>query len=107
MEEKCIVINQNFNSNLYECIKCIAHEYRHYYQWIVINSDYNHHFYYKWKQQFENYNYKSYSEYITSPIEVDAIAYTRLFFNRYFDFYIDYKCSTYSNILDVYILKYL
>ena len=86
-----IIVNQEQAQKLSdgELIASVIHEGRHAYQWEQINhmnqSKEAIERIKRWKYEFENYNQpkqENSKEYITQEIEIDAIAYTRIYLEK-------------------------
>lgn len=104
-----IAISSATTHNVVELVKCLIHEYRHYYQKQCITNNSlveKDELLYKWSNDFKTL-YKSEEERMCSSIEIDSYAFTKYILNKWFNVnYIHYN-KTYDDILNAYIRKYL
>ena len=112
VKEQYIAINEALNKNLYECLKCITHEYRHLYQLYFIAL-------FKddtsplgdiariYQDNFKHYvDVEDYEGYMIQTIELDAYAFTKVYFKKLFGLDIKISNDDYSKIVDEYINRY-
>lgn len=104
-----IAISSATTHNVVELVKCLIHEYRHYYQKQCITNNSlveKDELLNKWSNDFKTF-YKSEEERMCSSIEIDSYAFTKYILNKWFNVnYIHYN-KTYDDILNAYIRKYL
>lgn len=115
LKNMCIIISKEKIQNQIEAIKCITHEYRHFYQLVVIGDDLsNHPLKQTWKESLEQYKETASlspeeleQSYLTNPLELDAFAYTKYFFQKHLNK--DLLCFPLEieDILNLYIAKYI
>lgn len=91
IKNECIIISKRLIHNKKEATKCLVHEYRHLYQLIIVNTEPRHPLYEAWKENYKNVinsvsdasNIEEYNKYFMQPIELDAFAYTKYFFEHF------------------------
>ena len=115
LKNLCIIISSKKIKNKKEALKCLVHEYRHYYQLAIVgNNQTEHPFYDLWKESLQSYNETSTltpeeleETYITNPLEIDSFAYTKYYFQKHLNQ--DLLCFPLEIelILDAYIDKYI
>lgn len=114
IQKDCIVISDKVIMNYKEALKCVIHETRHIYQRMIIDFKITSHpFYETWKDNFKEAlnadpnNIKQVEDYFKQPIEIDAFAFTKYIFKKYFDE--DLLCFDLmiEDIFNLYIEKYL
>lgn len=114
IQNDCIVISDKVIMNYKEALKCLIHETRHIYQMMIVDLKITSHpFYETWKDNFKEAltadpnNIKQVEDYFKQPIEIDAFAFTKYIFKKYFDE--DLLCFDLmiEDIFNLYIEKYL
>lgn len=114
IQNDCIVISDKVIMNYKEALKCVIHETRHIYQRMIIDLKLTSHpFYETWKDNFKEAlnadpnNINQVEDYFKQPIEIDAFAFTKYIFKKYFDE--DLLCFDLmiEDIFNLYIEKYL
>ncbi len=104
-----IAISSATTHNVVELVKCLIHEYRHYYQKQCITNNSlveKDELLYKWSNDFKTI-YKSEEERMCSSIEIDSYAFTKYILNKWFDIKYTHYNKTYDDVLNAYIRKYL
>ena len=111
-KEQYIAINERYSCNLEECMKCLAHEYRHLFQYYMIalfsNDDsavgtlarlY--------KEDFDNQvGIENYTQYMMQVVEIDAYAFTKVYLKKYYKLDIKISNKSYSKIVEEFINRY-
>lgn len=107
IEEDYISISSSLILNYIESLKCLIHEYRHYYQKYCItkkNVKENKDLIIKWKKDFKK---NLANETICSAIEVDAYAFTKYILKSWFHIEYNHHDHKFNQLLENYIIKYL
>ena len=111
-KEQYIAINERYSCNLEECMKCLAHEYRHLFQYYMIAL------FSKddsalgalarvYKEDFDNQvGIENYTQYMMQVVEIDAYAFTRVYLKKYYKLDITISNESYSKIVDEFINRY-
>lgn len=108
IKEQYVGINRKYNDDFEECVKCIAHEYRHIFQIF-------------YSQLFDNdiarrkgllstqinsaTMMQDGSDYIGQELEIDAFAFTKFYFEHYEGMKVVNRIDGLDDILDLYIEK--
>ena len=111
-KEQYIAISKRYSKDYEECIKCIAHEYRHLFQFYLVTL-------FKddktvigdlarlYKEDFDNQiGIDNYQKYMMQVIEVDAYAFTKVYLKKYYSLDIKISNENYSKIVDEFIKSY-
>lgn len=111
VDEDYIAISEDLIMDDYEALKCLIHEYRHYYQKIcVTNNDTRipKILLEQWKNDFNTkYQSMELDKRICLAIEIDAFAFTKYFLSKLGKKSYNYPDEVYNNVLELYIEKYL
>lgn len=111
LKNKCIVISNKIIFNKEEAIKSLVHEYRHLYQYIVIQMHEDHPLHKSWSNNFNNVinwdtlnnDQADYEKYVLQPLEIDSYAYTKYFFEHYLEMPINMFNGQLDDVLNEYI----
>ena len=113
IKEEYIALSKKCIYNKIEALKCISHEYRHYYQLKCIEKGINNNLVNNWKEDFlspiivENINDSfEMTLYSFMSIEIDAFAFQKFALKKFFDIDTKHPSFEYDCILDSYINKY-
>lgn len=114
-KNKAIVISKKLILNKTEAVKCLVHEYRHLYQQVILQTTPEHPLYNIWLENMENIKNtvsnindpEEYTSYILQPVELDAFAYTKYFFQKYLNQDLNCFHPEIELVFDKYIQKYL
>ncbi len=107
IKEEYVAINKKFENDYEECVKSIAHEYRHVFQ-IFYVSLFSNERSKRWKKELQGVVNSSNmdsngSNYIAQEIELDAFAFTKYYLEKYENMKVDNKIDK----LDFYIQEYI
>ena len=111
-KEQYIAINERYIGNLEECMKCLAHEYRHLFQFYLVTL-------FKddetvignlarvYKEDFDNpVGIEDYEKYMLQVVEIDAYAFTKVYLKKYYKLDITISNKSYSKIVEEFINRY-
>ena len=111
-KEQYIAINERYSCNLEECMKCLAHEYRHLFQYYMIalfskdDSAYGR-LARVYKEDFDNQvGIEDYEKYMLQVVEIDAYAFTKVYLKKYYKLDITISNKSYSKIVEEFINRY-
>ena len=114
IQNDCIIISENVVSNYKEALKCVIHETRHMYQRMVVELEITSHpLYQVWYDNFKEAhsadpnNINQIEDYFKQPIEIDAFAFTKYIFRKYFNEDLICFDLMIEDIFNLYIEKYL
>lgn len=103
------------NKKSKKALKCLTHEYRHFYQLVVIGDETSTHpLKQTWKESLEQYKETTSLSpeeleefYLTNPLELDAFAYTKYFFQKHLNQDLLCFALEIEDIFNLYIAKYI
>lgn len=118
INNECIIISKKIINNHTESVKALIHETRHLYQLLIVANELDiHPLYEQWKDNLKNpfiiqkeediNNNDMLLQYMAQPIELDAFAYTKFFFQKYFHKELICFDNEIEAIFDMYIDVYL
>ena len=108
IKENYVAINKKYENDYEECAKCIAHEYRHIFQLFYVNI-FNDDRSERWKKELQGAVNSSNmdntgSNYISQEIELDALAFTKYYLEKFENMKVQSKIDGLDNVIDKYII---
>ncbi len=115
IKDEYIEISNIFRNNFLESLKCLIHEFRHYYQVNLLKTKSNFTYIEKeWMKEFKNPVVMSeertdeeVTRYCFQFNEIDSYGYTQVIIKKYLNIDLVHPSSNYQTVISKYIEKYL